>query len=244
MIKIDKRRKYYMVFDTEATVFEDDKNLSFPLIYDIAYAICDKQGNIYEKANFIIGSIYYSKMMENAFFSNKRPLYDEMISNGSIEVKTFPQVMYSINKTISKYPNMTISAYNLDFDLRALRGTATLTKLSWYTKGDTNSLFWGKVEYQDLWGMAIETIYVPQKGFRKFIVEHDFFTEKGNPKSSAEIGYRYLKLDKDFVEDHMAMSDVLIEVQLLAHSIKQHKKYTKGILKSPFRKLFHMKKVA
>ena len=244
MTKIDKRKKYFIVFDSETTSFAPQGGLGFPLIYDFAYAITDKEGNIYKKENFIIKEIFHNKLMENAYYAKKKPLYDEMLRSGKVQSISFAKAMYTMNKDMKNFPNITFCAYNLNFDLRALRSTAQYTKLAWYEKPETNSLFWKEVEYQDLWGMAVETIYVPQEGFKKFIVEHDLYTPKGNPMTSAEVGFKYLTLDKDFVEDHMALSDVLIEVQLLAHSLKQKKKYTRGILANPFRLMFPWKKVA
>ena len=233
-MNIDKRRKYFMVFDTETTRIATDKNNDSPLIYDIGFAVCDKEGTIYESYNYIVQNIYYSDLMENAFFSNKRPMYDNEIALGNVEVKSFGQIIYNMNKVISRYPNMTLAAYNLDFDIRALRATSALTKQKGYN-GNIKSVITGNVEYQDIWGLAVEAIYLPQKGYKRFIDKFDFYTPKGNPMTGAEIGYRYIVKDSEFIEDHTALSDVYIEVEILVHALKQHRKFTKGILPSPWR---------
>lgn len=231
---IDKRKKYFMVFDTETTILAGDKNNDKPLIYDIGFAVCDKEGNIYESYNYIVQNIYHSDLMENAFFSNKRPWYDEQIALGNVEVRSFGQVIYNMNKVISRYPNMTLAAYNLDFDMRALKSTSYLTKQPGYN-GTMESIIKHKVEYQDIWGLAVEAIYLPQKGYKRFIDKFDFYTPKGNPQTGAEIGYRYIVKDSEFIEDHTALSDVYIEVEILVHALKQHKKFTKGILPHPWK---------
>ena len=241
MIKIDNRKKYFLVFDTETTTLQADDAFSNPLIYDFGMAICDKSGHVYESYNWIVKNIYYSKAMNNAFYGCKRPWYDKEIEAGNIGVRDWGQILYNVNKVISKYPNITIAAYNLSFDLRALMATSKLTNQKRFN-GKIESLFDKDFEIQDIWAMAVQSIYLPQKGYKRFIEVNDLYTEKGNPKSSAEVGYRYMHKNPEFIEDHTALSDVLIEVEILAHALKQHKKYNKGILASPWRLLSGFKK--
>lgn len=242
-MKIDKRKNYYMVFDTETTSYTKESGLGFPLIYDLAYAIVDKKGKIYEKENYIIKEVYYNKMFSNAFYGSKRPIYEKMIENKEVKVSSFPKAMYEINNTLKKYPNMTIAAYNLGFDIRALKNTAKITKVKWYDNKDVKSLFYSqKVKKQDIWSLAVETILSVQKGFPKFIEKHDLYTEVGNPLSNAEVAYQYIHKDPNFIEDHTALSDVLIEVEIMAHSFRQNKKFTKGIRYSPYHLLTKHKK--
>jgi len=241
MMKIDNRKKYFLVFDTETTTLDKDNNSSKPLIYDIGFAVCDKTGKIYESYNYIVENIYGSPAMNNAFYGSKRPWYDEQIKNGSIQVRSFGQILFNLNKVMNRYPNITISAYNLSFDLRALEATANLTNQKRY-KGNIRSLFDRDFEIQDIWAMAVESIYLPQKGYKRFIDLNDLYTEKGNPRSSAEVGYRYMHNDSEFIEDHTALSDVYIEVEILVHALRQHKKYSKGIFENPWKLLSKYKK--
>ena len=46
------------------------------LVYDIGYAIADKQGNIYETRSFIIKEIFYNvELMSSAYYARKIPMY-------------------------------------------------------------------------------------------------------------------------------------------------------------------------
>lgn len=47
------RKKYYIVFDTEATNGLDD-----PLVYDLGFAVIDKTGKVYEAYSFVIYDVY------------------------------------------------------------------------------------------------------------------------------------------------------------------------------------------
>ena len=64
-IKLDRRRSYYMVLDCEtatlpyAAKFTDGAQkqkiaIAKPLIYDLAYQIIDRKGNVYLKKSFLI----------------------------------------------------------------------------------------------------------------------------------------------------------------------------------------------
>ena len=48
--KIEKKKKYYMVLDTETCPIDRERQDVTPenmLVYDIGYAIVDKKGNVY-----------------------------------------------------------------------------------------------------------------------------------------------------------------------------------------------------
>ena len=53
MTKIDKRKKYIMVVDTETA-----NSLEYPVVYDLGIAITDKTGKIYESYSFVISDVY------------------------------------------------------------------------------------------------------------------------------------------------------------------------------------------
>ena len=59
-------------------------------------------------------------------------------------------------------------------------------------------------------------------------------TEKGNPLTNAEVGYRYISGDLDFKEAHRGLQDVEIECQILAKCFAQRKKHESGILPNPW----------
>ena len=74
-----------------------------------------------------------------------------------------------------------------------------------------------------------------QKMFHTMIDLYGYYTPKLNPLTNAEIGYKYITGIHDFEENHTALSDTEIEVQIMAKCYKTHKKYTKGIVGNPWR---------
>ena len=50
--KIDRRKSYFITFDTKTA-----NSLECPLMYDLGFAVHDKQGKIYETFSFVIADI-------------------------------------------------------------------------------------------------------------------------------------------------------------------------------------------
>ena len=53
--------------------------------------------------------------------------------------------------------------------------------------------------------------------FQNFCEEFGYFTESGNYSTTAETLYRYISGNTEFVEEHTALADSLIECDILAH---------------------------
>ena len=58
------------------------------------------------------------------------------------------------------------------------------------------------------------------------------FYEHKKPKTSAEIVYRWISDDVDFVEDHTALSDCLIEVEIYVKCKRKKKRIPESVFVS------------
>ncbi|KFZ25855.1 MAG: hypothetical protein KQ78_01811 [Candidatus Izimaplasma bacterium HR2] len=227
--KIDKRIKYLAVFDTETA-----GSLDNPLVYDIGVTICDKRGKIYSQQEWIVKEIFDNKkMMHNAYYGSKRPMYVEKISNREMRKVPFKVMKTEFNNLLQKWNVKAILAYNLKFDMRALTSTTKYLH-SQYQYDESRKFLRMNLQIQDIWGLACETLY-KQKGFHLMINTWGFYTPARNPQTSAEIGYRYITGDMEFSENHTALSDTEIEVAIMAKCFRQNKKFTKGIISHPWR---------
>lgn len=224
---MDRRKKYIMVLDVETT-----GNIGSPLVYDLGFAIVDKKGNIYEEKSFVISEIFNDKkLMNSAYYAEKIPKYLEDLEKGTRKKVYFLQAREEFLKLMKKYNVNTISAYNLQFDMRALRSTTE--KL--FGKGKR---FLTK-EYKDvdllcIWSFACEVIFT-QKNFQKMALEKGWLTEKKNFLTNAEVCYRYITRNFDFEESHTGLEDVKIEAKILAKCYAQHKKHESGVISHPWR---------
>lgn len=225
--KIDNRVKYMMVMDVETA-----GGLGNPLVYDLGFAICDKRGNIYEKRSFVIKEIFEQKeLMQSAYYAIKIPRYDKDLAEGTRDLVSMEFARNEFVSLMNEYKVDTVSAYNLAFDRRALANTMK----NLYGEGKKfMSGIQRQVKQLCIWSFACEVIYT-QPTFRKVAERENWFTECGNMRTSAEIGWRYISCQSEFEESHTGLEDVLIEVAILAKCFCQNKKHESGLLSNPWR---------
>ena len=121
MAKIDKRKKYIMVVDTETA-----NSIEYPVVYDLGIAITDKTGKIYESYSFVISDVYdIPGLMETAYYKEKIATnYEPGLASGKYQKVSFSYALDKMMELSQKYDIKQFSAYNVNFDLRALNNTA------------------------------------------------------------------------------------------------------------------------
>ena len=86
MGKIDHRRNYILVIDTETA-----NGLEDPLVYDCGFAVVDKWGTVYEAHSFVNRDVfvYEHELMKTAYYAKKIPQYVEDLRNGKRTMANF-----------------------------------------------------------------------------------------------------------------------------------------------------------
>lgn len=213
---MDKRKNYYLTLDTETT-----NSITDALVYDIGGAIHDKKGNILEKFSFVISDIFFGEqeLMQSAYYSEKIPRYYEQIAEGTRTVTTFFKARRHIINLMKKYDVTAVVAYNARFDVNSLN-----TTLRYLTKSKFRYFFpYGTIIYDSL-KMTRDTI-AKQKSYSDFCYRNGFLTKHKTPRLQvkAETVWRYMTNDVSFEESHTGLEDVLIEIQIFARCLRQHK---------------------
>ena len=212
--KIDKRKNYYLTIDTETCNTMDD-----PFVYDIGGCIHDKKGNVMETFSFVIYETFYGmkELMQSAYYSEKIPMYQKEIGNGNRKVVKYSTAKRYINELCEKYNVKAIIAHNMRFDYRATAKTQRYLTMSKYRY----FLPYG-IELWDTMKMANDTI-CKQKTYIKWCKENGYVTKNGQVRKTAEILYKYISGNWDFVENHTGLEDVLIEKEIFSKCMAQHK---------------------
>ena len=88
MEKIDRRKHYIIVLDTETCPLDKEFNGVSPFnmfVYDIGWAVVDKHGNVYETKSYMVKDIFEGEkqLMLSAYYANKIPKYVEDLANGN-----------------------------------------------------------------------------------------------------------------------------------------------------------------
>lgn len=193
--------KIIMVLDTETL------GLDNPIIYELGYTIYNQANKKkLQDRDYLIKQVYDNKeLFESAYYSNKRPLYEEKLSNGLAKNVYWGYALKVLVSDIQKYGVEEIYAYNSRFDVRAIKHT--MTQLRAITKF-TNEIL-------DIMNY-IKSI-TSTESYINFCESNGYMTKhkKPKPQKKAETLYRYLTNNIDFIEDHMALEDSQIELEIL-----------------------------
>lgn len=201
------KKKYYLIIDTEIA-----GNLQSPLPYDIGYKIIDRKGAVYAEKAFVVDEVFngLEVLMKSCYFADKIPSYRKQIRNGEKIVKSGFDIAREMYSDIKKYNVTVVGAYNMAFDLKALNNLC-----QFLTKGKKKNWFPKEItDFICIWHMATQTV-CSKIDYIKTAIKQGWVSEKGNVQTSAEVVYRYITKNFDFVEEHKGLEDVQIEVQIL-----------------------------
>lgn len=214
--KIDRRISYFLVFDTETA-----NSLDNPLMYDLGFAIVDKRGKVYAQFSLIIADVFFgmSNIMKSAYYAEKLPRYFEEIAKGERQVVSLFEARKILHDVCKEYNVKACIAHNARFDYRS-----TSTTQRYLTKSKYRFFLPFGIPLWDTMKMAHDTI-CKTKGYRSWCEENGFMTKHKTPRpqEKAETIYRYLIGDENFVESHTGLEDVMIEKEIFAHCMRQHK---------------------
>jgi len=215
LTSIDKRKTYFMVIDTETA-----NGLTDSLVYDCGFTIIDKQGNIYHMGSYVVADIFIHQpqLMETAYYAQKIPNYQRDLDNNKRTLISFYKLRLLVINLLKEYNIKKVWAFNAQFDINALNNTVKFT-----TKGKYKYFFPYGTSINCIWAVACQTLCIQKKYF-KFIQNKGLLTQTGI-KTSAEVIYQYIT-NSNFMEEHTALEDSIIESQILVKCLKQHKKMT------------------
>ena len=205
-----------MVLDTECCDLAGS-------VYDVGYTITDKKGDILSTFNALVLEVFTdAKKMMGAFYAKKLfSHYAPMLDRGDISLMPWNDIVAQMRYDISLYNVNVMSAYNLGFDRRVMRGTHKLL-------GDGQPIC-PAMDQLDIWQFACET-KLSSKTYKNLAKAQGWVSDKGNIRTGAEYAYRFCSGDHGFIEDHTALSDALIETDILAACYKAKKSVPYGIV--------------
>ena len=221
------QKKYYIVLDTETCPLVTSNKVDpwNMWVYDLGFAVVDRKGNVYEKHSFVIADIFEAEpeLMRSAYYTSKLPQYYEDLQNGSREMVSFYTARATLLDAMKRYGTNIIIAHNARFDDISLKNTQR-----WLTKSKYRYFLPYGTEVWDTMKMAQDTI-CKQKTYKLWCKQNGHLTSNHQVRKTAEVLYKYISCDDDFVESHTALEDVLIEKEIFAKCMAQHKKMRKAL---------------
>lgn len=196
-----------VVFDTETIDTEH------PYCYNVGFVVYDtNELKVLAKREYVIEQVWHNPMLfSTAYYADKRPIYVNRMKGRKIKMAKWGFVCREM-KTIFETLDVELAfAYNSSFDERVF---------------NFNTDFFHTINPFD--NIPIKDIipYVHNKigftpKFKAFCETNELFTESGNYSANAENVYRFLKNSMEFTEEHTALADSEIELEILLECIKR-----------------------
>lgn len=190
-----------VVFDTETTSLEK------PFCYNIGYVIYDTENKIIrEKKDFVVEQVWHNDMLfTTAYYADKRETYIGRMRARKTIMNKFGYICQEMIRDFDFYNVKSAYAYNSPFDVKVFAHNC-----EWFK---CNNPF-DNIDIFDIRGYVHKKLAF-ERAYQDFCEENELFTESGNYSTTAESVFRFIKQDMDFVEEHTALADSLIELDIL-----------------------------
>lgn len=194
----------FMVFDTETT------SIDKPFCYNIGYVIANENETLVRKS-FVVEQIWHNLPLFNtAYYADKRPLYVSAMKARKTILDKYSYICREMARDLKQYNVKIAFAYNSSFDERVFNFNCDWFKC--LNPFDT-------VIIKDIRAFAHK--YIVNDDYMEFCELNEEFTESGNYSTTAETMFRYISSEIDFNEEHTALSDSLIELEILRKCIRR-----------------------
>lgn len=201
----------FIMLDTETT-----NEIETPICYDVGFAVIDKEGNVYEKFSFVVADVFLDKeLMKSAYFAEKIPQYWEEIKKGERVLKQYKNIKKILADTCQKWEVKAIVAHNMRFDYLSTNTTQRYLTCSKY-----RFFFPYGIEIWDTLKMARQCFN--DEEYDTFCYENDYITKNGRKRYTAEILYRFLTNNNNFIESHTGLEDVMIEKEIFVYCMRKN----------------------
>lgn len=196
-----------LVFDTETV------DVEHAFCYNVGYCIVDtetKEKLI--KRDYVVEQVWENKMLfSTSYYADKKELYVSALRGRRAKIKYWGHIMQRMVRDIQEFDVEYAYAFNSPFDIRVFDFNSEWFKSS-------NALDYVKT-------IDIRTLINPlvfSSEYKEFCETHNLFTESGNYSANAESLTKFIRQDKEFVEEHTALSDSLIEADIILYMLDNY----------------------
>lgn len=194
----------FVVFDTETTSLEK------PFCYNIGYVIFSDDSEILCKKDFVVEQIWHNlPLFSTAYYAEKRQIYVDRMRKRAVKMDKFGYICQEMRRDFHKFEVERAFAYNSSFDEKVFNFNC-----DWFKCINP----FEELEISDIRGFVHN--FIVDDIFKNFCEQNELFTESGNYSTTAETLFRYISENLDFEEEHTALSDSLIEKEILFRCIE------------------------
>ena len=202
-----------LMLDSETT-----NDIETPLCYDLGFSVIDlDNGKAIEKHSYVVADIFCDDdLMASAFFGDKIPQYWADIKAGKRMLRKWSTIRAIVREVMAQYGIDTVVAHNARFDYSSTATTQrylTCSKWRYFFPYGTKFVCTLKMSRQ---------VFGKDDDYIAFCESNGFTTKHNKPKLTAEIIYRYLTNNVEFVESHTGLEDVEIEMAILLACLERN----------------------
>lgn len=181
-------------------------------IYHLGGFVHDRMGNIVGGFNYLIAE-HYDEISKDDYAKRNFDRYATMVREGVVTlIPTEKMAVEMVDALCSFYGVRYMMAFNTGFD---------------FCKTACRDLL-NEREFIDIYLAAVQTLAIRKK-YSTFCHEHDFCSNsKKSVATSAEAFYAYLTGKGDYIEEHTALEDAKIEIEIFVACMNAHKAFTKN----------------
>lgn len=199
-----------IVLDTEFV------NLQKSFIYNLGYVVVNENGNILKKRDFVIEQIWHNReLFATSYYYNKRNIYISKMRGKRMNLVKWGECVRIMLKDIKDFNISELWAYNVRADYNAIN-----FMVEWYKTRNPLE----KLNCYDIWDLTKE-IFLKNDDYKTFCVMYNFITKNGFFKCTAETCYAFITNNPNYVEEHTALSDSIIETTILYNTIDKVENY-------------------
>ena len=201
-----------LMLDSETT-----NDIETPLCYDLGFSVVNlDNGKAIEKHSYVVADVFCDKdLMASAFFGDKIPQYWADIKAGKRMLRRWSTIRAIVRDLMAQYGIDTVVAHNARFDY-----SSTATTQRYLTCSKWRYFFPYGTKFVCTLKMSRE-VFGKDEDYIAFCEKYNYLTKQNKPRLTAEIVYRYLTNDNDFVESHTGLEDVEIETEIYLECIKR-----------------------
>lgn len=201
----------YMMIDTETT-----NDIECPLVYDVGFCVLDDDFNVRASYSYVNADVFCDdELMASAYFADKIPQYWDDIKSGKRVMKSFRSIERIFRRIYRDWNIDAIIAHNARFDYKALQNTKR-----YITTSKSRFFFPYEAKFIDTLKLSRE-VFKNSEEYRVFCSENDYLTRYYKNRYTAEIIYRFLTQNQDFIESHTGLEDCLIEKDIFEYCAKR-----------------------
>lgn len=195
--------KIIIVLDTETLGIKNRQ------VYEIGYVVATADGKVLRERDYMIKQTYENiSLFNTAYYANKRSIYEQKLADGLAKSVYWGYAMKVLANDIARYGVSELYAYNSAFDISAIE--LTHKRLGAKTRPTAD----GIIDIMDFIGSITDT-----NEYMEFCVANGYMTKANKPQTKAETLFRYITNNNDFIEDHMALEDSRIELDILMRAL-------------------------